>query len=175
MELPMTENNLLALVIDGNNLAHHVCQLLRGEKVTSAQSLHIAELLARYAHQAESRVTLKLCLDHLPPDSNLPVLPHNMRVLAAHHYQEADDLLLEWFRFYHHKGQPCLVITNDGEVRDMVRHEGGAVLLVYDFVRRVGSKPVFREPQELMHFAHTSRPTSPVEVDSWPLERSVIT
>ena len=143
--MPVIER--LTLIIDGNNLAHYLHYLPTGQVMSADEIFRLAVHLTHYAHQAQPAITIELCIDPLPPDVEVPLLPW-VRCLVAPAYSSADDLLRERFRFHQHRGAGCVVITNDGEVREDIEEEGGECLLGYDFVRRSGHSPVFRQPGE---------------------------
>jgi hypothetical protein len=135
----------LVLIVDGNNLAHHLYQFSTHNPVSTDEIQLMAMQLSMYVRSARRPVVVELCLDHYDPDHLLPVLG-GVLVFVASVHEEADDLLRQRFRFHHHQDHPCLVVTNDRQIREDVQEEGGSCLLVYDFVRRQGKKPVFRDP-----------------------------
>ncbi len=147
----------LALVIDGNNLAHHIFHLNSRKKITTTEIHQITEMLIHYARSAAGQVQIELCLDPFPPEGEMPVSPM-LRVFVARPIEKADDLIIQRFRFHHFQTQACVVVTNDGEVLERVREEGGTYLRVYDFIRREGISPVFREPDDFTPYIHQNRP-----------------
>ena len=146
----------LALVIDGNNLAHHIFHLNSSKKITTTEIHQTAEMLIHYAWSTAGRVQIELCLDPLPPEGEMPLSPA-LRIFIARPIEKADDLIIQRFRFHHFQTQPCVVVTNDGEVLERVREEGGTYLRVYDFVRRAGTAPVFLKPDEFAPYIHPNR------------------
>jgi hypothetical protein len=156
----MPECERVTLIIDANNLAHHLDHLESGQPLSTSEVLRLATHLSSYAKTAQPPVKVELCFDPLPPGTEVPVLPW-VRCLVAAPSSSADDLLRERFRYYHHHHARSIVITNDGEIREDVEDEGGECLLVYDFVRRSGQSPVFRQPGEFK--AVRIRSTAPVQ------------
>lgn len=150
------------LLIDGNNLAHFLyTNLAPGQKMTAEDSRLLIEHLSSYASTHAGRALIELCLDR-PAVFDTP-LPENLRVFAAEHPSNGDELLLGRFWFHHLALRPCLVITNDERILEEVREERGNVLRVYDFVRRPGSRPVFRDPQDLPPLPVPAAPPDEVE------------
>ena len=143
----MPVHPILALIVDGNNLAHYLYELTTHNPVSVSEIWQLSMQLSGYVRSAGQPVMVELCLDHFPPDEPPPDMA-GVKVLVAGAAEDADELLLQRFRFHHHQGWPCVVITNDEAVCEDVQAEGGKCLLAYDFVRRQGKKPVFRSPQE---------------------------
>ena len=139
----------LALLVDGNNLAHFLyTNLTPGQKMTQADSQRLIAHLGAYARTYPRQIEVELCLDRSPGPYDPP--PANLRVQFAEYPQTGDDLLLGRFWFHHFSGTACLVITNDEAILEEVGEAGGISLRVYDFVRRPGLvSPVFRAPEEL--------------------------
>ena len=137
----------LVLIVDGNNLAHYLYQFSTHKPVSAGDIQLMSMQLSQYVRAARQPVVIELCLDHFPAGQPLPRMG-GVEVFVASVQEEADDVLRERFRFHDHQNHPCLVVTNDTKVREDVEEEGGAALLVYDFVRRQGKKPVFRDPSE---------------------------
>lgn len=139
----------LVLLIDGNNLAHHLYSHLGPrQKMTPADSRRLIAHLASYALNYQAALQIELCLDRSPQDFDLP--PDNLLVMHADYPHTGDGLLLSRFWYHHLGGHACLVVTNDEVILDEVAQAQGMALRVYDFVRRVGLvSPVFRAPDEL--------------------------
>lgn len=149
----MPESKRLTLIIDANNLAHYLDHLSPGQILTQEEVKRLAVILSNYARTVQPHLTIELCFDFLPPD--IPVLrPPWVHCLVASARSSADDLVRERFRFHQHHDEPCIAITNDGEIREDIEEEGGRCLLIFDFVRRTGKSPVFRQPNEFF----TERP-----------------
>lgn len=136
------------LIIDGNNLAHHLYpNLLPGRKMTPDDSRRLVEHLGSYARNYPERLNIELCLDRSPGELGNP--PENLRILFAEYPQTGDDLLLGRFWFHTYSHRPCLVVSNDEGIRLEVTRAGEPCLLVYDFVRRPGLiSPAFLDPQD---------------------------
>lgn len=161
----MAANKPLILLIDGNNLAHYLFHLPNrklGEKEADLMMTH----LASYARQAQPPVEIILCLDPLPLDFNLPVKKGLRKPLVAEYPERADDVVIQRFRYHHHNGDQCLVITNDNEVSDTIFEENGSYLLVSHFVLRSGSNPVFLSPADLPKPRITGQRTKPETASS---------
>ncbi len=112
----------LTLIIDGNNLAHYLYHLLPRQPVPAMTLQRMAEQLSRYARSAQLKLEVELCLDPLPADTQFPN-PVKVRVLPAKFPEEADDVVLQRFWYYHYKDQPCLIITNDSMLCDKVEQD----------------------------------------------------
>jgi len=143
----------LVLIVDGNNLAHHIHHFPTGKAISTGDIQLLAMQLSLYVRTSRRPIVIELGLDRFHPDHPLPVLG-GVLVFVASPPEKADDVILERFRFHYHQGHECLVVTNDTEVRECVQDEGGGSLLVYDFVRRGGKKPVFRDPLEFASLIH---------------------
>ncbi len=139
----------LILLIDGNNLAHFLyTNLAPGQKMTQADSRRLIEHIGDYSRSYPTQLQIELCLDRSP--GKVPPPGEALRVCFAEYPQTADDLLLGRFWFHHLGRRRCLVITNDEAILEEVGEARGAILRVYDFVRRPGlAAPVFRAPDEL--------------------------
>jgi hypothetical protein len=158
----MSETQPLILLIDGNNLAHHIYyDLLPGHKVTPVITQRLVGHLSGYAQQYTHQIQVELILDRPHTPDTIP--PPGLHLISAEYPQKADDVLIDRFWFHHLSGNQNLVITNDADILEEVTQAGGLWLRVYDFVRRPGiEKPVFREPQEpLPERTPTPHPSKP--------------
>lgn len=144
------KNDQTVLLIDGNNLAHFLyTNLTPGQKMTDEMSGQLFTHIGHYGRQYTGRLQIELVLDH-KPKVDVDLINNPVRVFSAIFPQTGDDLLMERFWYHHTSFHPCLVITNDDEILEIIRHERGNVLRVYDFVRRAGThNPVFRDPDDL--------------------------
>ncbi len=145
----MPEKLLVALLIDGNNLAHFLYpNLLPGQKMNEETSRRLVSHLDSYTRTYPEWVSIELFLDRSQVGGWKP-LP-SLRIFPAEYPLSADDILIERFWYHHTVEQPYLVITNDENILEEVADARGNTLRVSDFVRRVGIlNPVFREPAEL--------------------------
>lgn len=152
----MPVQDSLVLILDANNLAHYIHHFPAKKTISVDDIRQLITQLSSYVREASQSIICELCLDYHHPDQILPIL-NGVRIFPAQPPEEADDLLLHRFRFHHHQGRDCLVITNDIGVCDKVKDEEGSYLLVNDFVRRSGNKPVFRDPIEFPALIHTHK------------------
>jgi hypothetical protein len=164
----MAANDLLILLIDGNNLAHYLySDLAHGQKMSVEFGRRIVSHVSQYARTWAGPVSVELYLDR-PPVLEDP-LPGSLRLLFAEYPQTADDLLIDRFWYHHYTQHACLVITNDADILQEVQEAGGSSMSVFDFVRRAGQvNPVFRDPQELPQV----KPVEPKEEPHHPLSLS---
>jgi hypothetical protein len=145
----MLKNQSLILLIDGNNLAHHLYyDLLTGHKMTQPITQRLIGHLDGYLQNFAGSIEIELVLDR--SSGSFGIISPSLNLLTAEYPQTADDVLLDRFWFHHMTGHPNLVITNDSDILDEISQAGGLWIRVYDFVRRQGlENPVFREPIEL--------------------------
>lgn len=141
----MPDSERITLIIDGNNLAYYLYNILAGQALTEADVFRLTIQLSSYAGQIQPAVAIELCFDPMPPEKKPSDLPW-VRCLVAPVNSSADDLLRDRFRFHYHHGNRSVVITNDEEVLESVIDEGGQGLPAHIFTRRAGKSPVFLSP-----------------------------
>jgi hypothetical protein len=118
------------ILIDGNNLAHYLFKLGQGHKVTPENDRQMIINLSNWAYN--QGVDVELFLD---PRKQKPEDAQHIRVFVAEPGKKADDLISEYIAYHVHQQERCMVITNDGELRDRASEYKVLHQTVFDFVK----------------------------------------
>lgn len=110
------------LIIDGNNLAHHLYKLGPARLVPLKIDLALVEALESWAASQERAVEVELCLD---PRREKVAGSRHVSVFFADPGKQADGMIVGKVitRVYNHvttTREPCLVVTSDEELRRRV-------------------------------------------------------
>ena len=142
---PILKNESIALsqytiIIDGHNLAFYLYNLQHGQHLSQKDALTLVNQLSDYLKSFRSaNPEIELCFDGgvRPPTAD----PARVRILAAGAHNTADNLILDRFRYHAFSNHPCLVITNDAEIQEILDQEDGHYLKCIRFCTAAASCP----------------------------------
>ncbi len=124
----------LTYIIDGNNLQHVLFRpASRGVAQADIDRRLIEHLSAWTGRQGRGRVTVEVYFDG--SQAALPDLP-GVKVHVAGAGRSADDEVLERARWHAFYQRPCVVVSNDVELRQAAQEAGAQVVSASDFASR---------------------------------------
>jgi hypothetical protein len=136
---------IVTYIIDGNNLVHELFRPApRGEAQTHLDRQLIEYLSAWVDQNGPERVTVEVYFDGA--QAALADLP-GVKVRVAQCPGGADDDVLERAKWHAYYQKPCVVVSNDRELRQAAQETGVRVVSASDFVSRPDApRPRFTRP-----------------------------
>jgi hypothetical protein len=134
-------------IIDGNNLAHELFRpAARGQAQAEIDRRLVEHLSAWVAQHGPERVAVEVYFDGA--QEALADLP-GVKVRVAQSGSPADEDVLhraKWYTFYH---KPCVVVSNDRDLRQAAQEAGARVISASDFVSWPNApRPRFARPPD---------------------------